>query len=180
MGVQVGVNCPRGKIRWEECRTCRLNPLRPCHLTPDLLQMVEQSPVEKSLESAFSPSRLTGCDRQYALMSGDADDYYTDVRSSWPLVRGSTIHAIFENGGDLQGYDQTLRELRLRTTINIDGEEVEIEQEFDPADNTKAPGQDVFTGKPDVLLRNGNKIKIIDYKTSEIDHELTAAKLNAS
>jgi len=175
MGNQIGVNCERGKIKWSECETCRLNPLRPCHVTPDLLQLIRRKPAKAQLEQSYSPSRMTGCDRQYVLMR-DAD-YYENIRSSWPLVRGTMIHAILESAGVVDGYDQTLREIRLTTKVDVDGEEVEVEQQFDPTKTEVIEGQEIFTGQPDLLLRNGNRVKIVDYKTTTISHDLLAAKL---
>lgn len=171
--MQIGVHCQRGKVTWDECKVCRLNPLRPCHVTPDILQLMEKRPTTKRSYN-YTPSRLTGCDRQYILMRDD-EDYYEDVQSSWPLVRGTMIHAILENSGEVAGYERTLREVRLQTTIQVDNREETIEQGFNPTDTSWVPGQEVFTGQPDLLLLTGNRVKIIDYKTTEIEHTLLSA-----
>src|SRR5258708_7920722 len=161
--MQIGVHCQRGKVVWEECKRCRLNPLRPCHLTPDLLQLMERRPTTKS--KRYTPSRLRGCDRQY-ILTRDDEDYYEDAQSCWPLVRGTMIHAILENSGQVAGYEQTLRELRLQTSIQVDEQEEAITQGFNPTETTWQPGQEIFTGQPDLLLLTGNRVKIIDYKTT--------------
>src|SRR5438045_1046123 len=99
--MQIGISCQRGKMSWEECHSCRLNPLRPCHVTPDILQLMERRPGEKPERQAYTPSRLTGCDRQVVLMR-DEEDYYEDIHGSWPLVRGTMIHSILEHSGDVE------------------------------------------------------------------------------
>lgn len=176
--MQVGVKCPRGDIEWEECKRCRLNPRRPCHMPLEILSMIER---EDRPHSSFTPSRLTGCDRQVVLLEGK--DYYEDINHAWPAIRGTMIHGILEKSGLIGGFFQTLREVRLSTVLAGHT----IEQDFNPADATYQPGQENFTGKPDLILLDAPDFsqevitinaKIIDYKTTTIDHELTAAKKN--
>src|SRR5439155_16789992 len=89
-----------------------------------------------------------------------------------PLVRGTMIHSILEHSGEVEGYERTLREIRLRTTIQVDEADEPIEQDFNPTVTKWEPGQEIFTGQPDLLLLNKRRVKVVDYKTTTIDHSL--------
>lgn len=175
-----------GKKTWDFCHACRLNASRPCHVTPDILQLLERNTQEEQPEStAYTPSRLTGCDRQAELAS--REDYYEDLRGAWPLVRGTMIHAILEQSGKVEGFLDTIREVRLTTHIDVGGNTEEITQDFNPTDVSFQPGQEPFSGKADVILVGEVRLpefpgqpavyrcKIIDYKTSTVDNTLLSA-----
>lgn len=175
-----------GKKTWEFCHACRHNPSRLCHVTPDLLQLLERDTQQDEPEStAYTPSRLTGCDRQAELTAHE--DYYEDLRGAWPLVRGTMIHAILERSGKVDGTLNTIREVRLTTQIEVDAEPVEIGQDFNPTDVSFQPGQEPLSGKADLIVLGEIRLpefpgqptvyrcKIVDYKTSTVDNTLIAA-----
>jgi hypothetical protein len=161
MAKSIGVICPRGRIKHEECARCALNPLRPCHLTPDMLNELRTDSHDIP-EGTYTPTMLLGCDRQEVLVGGAAGGSYTDVEGVWPFMRGSMVHARMEIA-DYPG-KYIIREFRLTTTVE-----------------TKY-GSVNFGGKPDLLVINDVEdgvahIKVVDYKsTYEIGHDLIAAK----
>jgi hypothetical protein len=184
--MQVGVKCVLGDIKWDSCHVCRKNPLRPCNTDLTILDLIERNPVKEAHRTRFSPSKITGCDRQYHLMRKQPD-YYEDISNAYPAVRGTMIHAILEKAGDVSGYEQTFREITLKTSIQIDSEEVQLEQNFNPTDQEREVGAEPFNGTADLILvkstlpalirqKKQAYIKIVDYKSSEIDHSLVSAR----
>jgi hypothetical protein len=166
MGKQVGVKCTRGFILHQDCRACSQKPNHPCPYPPDVLErMREENETEPSMD-AFSPTRLTDCDRKQALML--QNEWYVDVESQWPLIRGTLLHAGMESAKGNASYPGALgviREFRFSTKIK-----------------TKY-GEYDFTGKPDniVILNLAQTeeeihIKIVDYKTKgNVDYHLDSA-----
>lgn len=167
MGKSIGVKCPRGLVKHEDCRQCALTVSRPCHLTPDILETMRDS--ERDLpERTYTPTMLLGCDRQHILQAGrnsNNEGYYLDIENAWPLLRGSMVHALMENEATAYpGVLLPIREVRLSTTVST------------------AYGTFQFAGKPDVVVIldiSQDKVAyvdIIDYKsTNEIKHEKLAA-----
>jgi hypothetical protein len=163
MGKSIGVKCPRGLIKHEDCRACALTTTRPCHLTPDILEKLRTT--ERDLPPRmYTPTMLLGCDRHYAL-SVDSQNHYTDIENAWPMLRGSMVHSLMENEAtNYPGAELAIREVRLSTPIST------------------AYGTFQFAGKPDlVVIRDISQDKvasvdIIDYKsTGEIKHDKIAA-----
>lgn len=159
---QVGVKCPRGLIRHDECRRCSTDPLRPCHLSPDLLEALREDPNSRHADpDAFSPSGLLGCDRQHALSMGR--DWYIDVRQGYKMLRGTLIHA-------------AIGAYRYPGAAGIIREQV-MESQIETKHGTQR-----MMGQPDIVVVNSvaggvAHIHIIDYKsTGEIKHELIAAR----
>lgn len=167
--MQVGVSCIRGRISHQDCRTCAQDPLHPCMLPPDLLELMRVDygdPDREPDPDAFTPSRLQGCLRASVLHG--TNDWYVDVKHAYPMTRGHMVHALMERA-DYPGVVATLREQRLTTVVD-----------------TKY-GPQRFTGKPDVVVitsvERGDQpeftyhAKVIDYKSkNEIGHDLTQAQ----
>lgn len=157
--MQVGVSCVRGLVKHADCRACVQDPLHPCELTPDVLEMVRENPNHRHADpDSYSPSYLLGCDRQASLQSDH--DWYVDVNDAWAMVRGTMIHAATEKL-PYPGVLQVIREMDMVT---------EVETQYGPK---------LFYAKPDliVLKRLEDGIvyaKIVDYKSkNEIGHDLT-------
>lgn len=164
--AQLGVRCPRGLISHAECRRCSTDPLRPCHLSPDILEGMREDPEGRHADpDAFSPTGLLDCDRKYGLTVGG--DWYLDIDDAWPMLRGTLVHALMENNR-YPGAVGIIRETEMETLI---------ETEYGPQR---------MTGQPDLVVverlqQEGEEVvayvKIVDYKsTSEIKHDLTEAK----
>jgi hypothetical protein len=163
---QVGVQCPRGRIKHEECRQCALDPLHPCMFSPDVLEKMRvhyDDPNREPGGLTFSPSRVLSCPRQAVLE--DRYDYYSDVERDYPKVRGHMMHALME-ASRYPGVVRTVRERRIHTTIDT------------------SYGPQPFTGKCDLIIvkqldDDGQTahVNIVDYKTiTKIEHSLTEAK----
>src|SRR5258706_2212255 len=164
--VQVGVSCARGLTPQGEGRRCATDPLPPCALTPDMLEMLREKPGDRHADpTAHSPTKVLDCPRKQALQV--EHDWYLDVDDAWPLLRGHMVHAIFER--DTARYPGALAILR------------ETEMEW-PIDTVYGPQR--MTGKPDLVIVQAMdaetkraSVKIVDYKsTAEVKHELVSAK----
>lgn len=164
--AELGVKCSRGYIPHDECRQCALNPLHPCGLTADLLELMRSENSGEPDANTFTPSRLLNvCDRQRVLQNGN--DHYLDIGYAWATMRGHAIHALLEKSGRYPGLLECVREVRLETTIEApDGStsgSVSAIGTFDPA---------IFKGKSDfigLLRQDGGTVycKIADYKTTK-------------
>jgi CRISPR/Cas system-associated exonuclease Cas4 (RecB family) len=161
--MQLGVHCPRGNIKHDECKRCSANPSRPCAWTPDMLELIRSDNDNQPAPDAFTPSRLLDCDRKSALISDH--DYYQDLDTMWPAVRGHMVHALMERSTNPNALHQ-FREIRFETAIE-----------------TKY-GTQRFLGKPDLINvltknRNGGAVSwglsIVDYKSKrEVEHSLVS------
>lgn len=166
--MELGMKCSRGYISHEECRRCAVNPLHPCGLPPDLLEMMRGENSHEPDALSFTPSRLLGvCDRQTVLM-GQAD-YYIDVDRQWSLLRGHMVHALLERSGRYPGILDVVREIRLSTSLDIPLQEDTHATLTSVANTSPSVG---FTGKSDfigLLRQEGETVycKIVDYKTKE-------------
>lgn len=165
--TQIGVRCVRGLISHEECRRCSIDPLHPCDWTPDMLEQMRAKPGDRHFDpDAFSPTGLLDCDRKHAL-SADRD-YYLDIETAYPLLRGNLWHGLMETSDRYPGAVGIIRETEM---------EVQIETGYGPQR---------MTGKPDLIVVNrleeGEEgatayVQITDYKsTNEVKHELVAAQ----
>jgi hypothetical protein len=162
MGKQKGVRCRyKGNVSNEDCERCSLDPLHPCHFTPDMLRLMRED--SEPGPSEFSPTRLMSCDRQSALQHGH--DWRLDPWDKWPMTRGHMVHSLMEQA--VYPYAlQVVRERRLSTPIQT------------------AYGLQNLTGKPDLVVvksieKGVGKAKVVDYKsTREIKHELVEPHRN--
>lgn len=158
--MELGVSCSRGNILHDDCRACALNPLHPCGLTGDLLELMRGENSWEPDANQYTPSRLLNvCERQRVLQSKNG--YYIDIDSLWPTIHGRAIHALLERSRYYPGLMDVIREVRLVTTI--DKYSLAASGEFPPA---------TFTGKPDFigLLREEDGTvfaKIVDYKSTK-------------
>lgn len=156
--MRKGLECERGRVTIEECRTCSLDPMHPCHLPyPMLAELRGDVGDDDAVDaSSFTPSRLLGCFRQPILM--EENDYWVKVAHQRAALRGTTLHA----GLAVMPFPRTVREQRLKVMID-----------------TKH-GPQPFTAKPDVIHNvheEGDSvvIDIWDWKTREFGNELTQA-----
>lgn len=157
-----GVYCSRGHVPMDVHKECMLDPLHPCSLPPDVLEMMTGGPVEREQNNVvYSPSSLMGCSRQ-GILTTKYDWYISVEGSAWKQTRGHMVHALMEQQPAWPGTLGVIREQRMEATIA-----------------TKY-GEQVFKGKPDVVVLNGIEghtlhISIIDYKsTGEIGHKAEA------
>lgn len=165
--AELGVKCPRGYISHADCRVCAQDPLHPCSMTPDMLEMLRNENSDEPDANSFTPSRLlTICDRQRVLQAGS--DYYVDIEYAWSTLRGSAFHALLQQSGRYPGLLGDIREVRLETELDVSGSR----SSKVTASMFNVPGTPAhFTGKSDfigLLRQEGSTIyaKIVDYKTT--------------
>lgn len=161
--MQIGVKCIRGLISHDDCRACSTDPLHPCMLPSDVLELMRQKETDYHADpDAFSPTGLLDCDRKSVLVAGG--DWYVDVEQAWPMTRGTLTHAVMEANDSYPGAVGVIREQVMETMIET------------------RYGPQRLVGKPDLVAVLADEddvvtVKIVDYKsTSEIGHDLTAAK----
>lgn len=166
---QVGIKCVRGNVSFEDCETCSQNPLHPCGIPKPMLNLLQPhpSPTNEPDHDSFTPSRLLGCFREPYLKN--TEPYYQDVDYAYSSLRGTTLHS----GMDALGWNSGMRvitEKRLHVKVN-----------------TKHGPQD-FSAQPDaIVIVDSNahdcppncdpivEVDIYDWKSREIDHDLTEA-----
>lgn len=165
--AQIGVKCVRGFIKHAECRTCSTDPLHPCMLPTDILELMRQKDTDYHADpDRFSPTGLLDCSRKSVLVH--RGNWYVDVEQAWPMTRGTLAHAVMEANPSYPGAVGVIREQHMET---------EIETRYGPQR---------FVGTPDLVvvqsLQPGEgitvaKVAIVDYKTTgEIKHDLTQAR----
>lgn len=161
--AQIGVRCIRGLVSHDDCRQCSTDPLHPCMLPSDVLELMRQKETDYHADpNAFSPTGLLDCDRKGVLLH--RGDWFTDVEQAWPMTRGTLTHAVMEANKDYPGAVGVIREHVMETMVDT------------------RYGPQRLIGKPDLVVvlkdeADSVTVKIVDYKTtSEIKHDLTAAK----
>ncbi len=169
--MELGVKCPKGYISHADCRVCAQDPLHPCGMTPDMLELIRNENSEEPDANSFTPSRLlTVCDRQRVLQAGS--DYYVDIEYAFSALRGSAFHALLQQSGRYPGLLGDIREVRLETEIALDGRTAGSRNASLAASMFNVPRSPAhFTGKSDfigLLRQEGDTIyaKIVDYKTT--------------
>lgn len=148
MGM-VGVKCSRGFIGMQDHRDCMRDPLHPCSLTEDILEMMTTVNKERVQNGVrFSPSSLMGCHRQNILAFDT--EWYVDVEGvAWSQVRGNMVHALMEQGEAWDGILGTVREWRASTPIQ-----------------TKH-GVQMFAGKADLIVLKHIENVNIEHKDAD-------------
>lgn len=158
----------RGRISHQDCRACAQDPLHPCMLPADLLELMRVDYGDEDREpdpDAFTPSRLQGCLRA-AVLHG-TNDWYVDIKHAYPLTRGHMVHALME-GSTYPGVFLSLREQRLSTVVDT---------KYGPQRFTGKPDLVVITSVEHTLRGDIYHAKVVDYKSkNEIGHDLTQAQ----
>lgn len=170
-GKQVGVHCPRGYVKHDDCRRCAQDPLHPCMLTPQILEQMREENQELP-DDTFTPTRLLDCPRKTMLKQ--KADWYIDIDRAYSALRGTLMHARLELLPQAPGSLGEIREIRLET---------EVETKYGPQ---------LVKGKSDLIVVRGveepessvlltvlseanetMRIKVVDYKSkTSIDHDM--------
>lgn len=150
----IGVACVRGHVPLAVHNECKLDPLHPCSLPPDVLDLMTSGPVERERnEVVYSPSTLMGCTRQ-SILTGKYDWYINVEGSAWKQTRGHMVHALMEEQPAWVGVLGVVREQRMSAPIET------------------RYGEQQFKGKPDVVV-----LKSIEERTILTGTEEAGGKL---
>jgi hypothetical protein len=167
--MQIGVKCARGLVTHDECRKCAHNPLRPCMLTPDVLEELRAKDDDRHHDpDSFSPTYLLDCDRKAGLIV--EADHYIDVEDAWPLVRGQMVHALMESK-EYPGTIGVIREMVFMTEVPT---RYGVKKFYGQPDLIVVKRKET-TGHPLGAQETTYYVKIVDYKSkSDIGHDLVA------
>jgi hypothetical protein len=163
---QVGIQCVRGKMSYEDCAECSKNPLHPCGIPKPMLNLLQPhpSPTNEPDHDSFTPSRLLGCFREPYLKN--LEPYYQDVDYAYSSLRGTTLHS----GMDALGWNsgmQVITEKRLHVKVNT---------KYGPQEFSAQPDAIVVTNiESNEFGPTLVEVDIYDWKSREIDHDLTEA-----
>lgn len=158
----VGMYCARGRVSHEDCQRCMLEPLHPCGLPPELLELMRHHDDEEPDNLTHSPSRLLGCNRKAILMS--SEPYYLNVEHEYAALRGTLIHNGIENIG--RHPLPVLKEQRIVTMVDT---------KYGPQEFSAKADCVVVVSDKTVRKKRTVHVKVRDYKTKgEIGHDFVA------